>query len=115
MKPVFSILITLAFLLQTFATAIAMPVNQVQQIEETKEHTCCVLKEVSGKDIKETSKKNCCAGDSKLSCCAIVYSLEPVAENFEMLELCFVEKTQFGYMMTNSEYLNSFFHPPRIV
>ena len=111
-------MLAIVFLLQTFATAIAMPVNQMMPVvEKTETHACCNLEKKNSTEVpvKESEKKNCCAGDAYMSCCVVVISLEPMTETFDLYVPDFIEKGKFSYKMKKSEFVDSFFHPPQFV
>ena len=117
MKKGISVVLAIVLLLQTFATAIAMPVNQMMPVVETTEtHACCSIEKGNSTEVpvKEPEKKNCCAGDAYMSCCVVVISLEPITELFDLYIPEFLEATKFSYQMEHSEYISSFFHPPEI-
>ncbi len=118
MKAGTSVVLAIVFLLQTFATAIAMPVNQMMPvIEQAEPHACCKLEKENSAEVpvKEPEKKNCCAGDAYMSCCVVVISLEPLSEVFDLYVPDFIEKGKFSYQMKKSEFIDSFFHPPQFV
>lgn len=115
MKKLISVLVSAVFLLQTFATAIAMPVNQISYtIEKVANHSCCKTTTTTHNKSKSESQKGTCTGDAKMSCCTIVFSLEPISLDYDLVFIEFIEKVKIPVKGLESNFISSFFHPPQI-
>lgn len=110
-----SVILSTAFLLQTFVTVPTMLSHDANtgatcmvKKEVDKTHTCCTLL-----NEKETSseKKNCCSGTSKMSCCVHIVALTPNA--FEVNFIFYKQKSQqYGHEGKCSFFKNKIDHPP---
>ena len=117
MKSTLSFILTVVFLLQTFVTVQAMPVHEgkaemsclmKQKVE--KKHSCCSIIEQSQKE-KESEKKGCCSGTTKMSCCVSVIAITPNVQQFSFLKPVY-SKQIYGYIESHSSFEFDIFHPP---
>ncbi len=115
MKAILSIIISLTFLLQSFATVQAMTFKEgkmempcMLKKQVSKAHTCCVLS--SAKE-KQSEKKNCCSGTSKMSCCLVVFAITPPQYTFTFIANENI-LALFGHQESQSIYDSTIFHPP---
>lgn len=93
-----------------------MPVNQISFVqEEVAKHSCCEISESIEKEKEDSSNKNCCSGDAKMSCCVLVFSLAPVQVEYLLERIQFVDKVKIAILDLESSFVSSFFHPPQLV